>query len=145
MNSASVSFMSIFNRLGCTVSYPIFEALRRTVIQKRKERGSFSDVESNCFVSCAIDNVNVRTMHTMGVHGGTNTGFDGLAMQAVNSDKSFDYSAFCASQPPENSNLSATPVGTRDEFISRVIADPNTNPNIVGFRYLAVGLACAHK
>ena len=49
------------------------------------------------------------------------------------------------SQPLENSLLSKSLVGGREDFINRVIPDPNSHPNIVGFCHLAVGLAMTNK
>ena len=143
MNAASISFMALFNRVGCAVSYPVLEEMRKAAILKRKEEGDFGSIDRRCFISCAIDNVNIRTGHSMGIFGSTNLGFDGLAMQVVNSRPGDDYRAFCDSQPLQSSLVSTTPVGTRDDFIERVIPDPNQSPNIIGFRHLAVGLAVA--
>ena len=133
MNAASVSFISLFSRVGCTVSYPILESMRKVAILRRKEKGDFAGIDRSSFLSCAIDNVNIRTGHSISVHGSTNMGFDSLAMQVVNSDRETNYEAFCVSQPLENSLLSKSLVGGREDFINRVVSDPNSHPNIVGF------------
>ena len=141
--SATVSFISILNRLGCAVSYAKVNEWRAESIRRRQEAGPFNELLPKAFASVAIDNINIRSSHSMSVHGSSYNGFDGLAVQGVNSVPSFDFSAYLDALPAQDKLPRYYEYQSRTQFIEENFPKVGSDPDVVGFKYFAVGTAIA--
>lgn len=77
----------------------LIKSLINGVIREQAERGPFEMLVAGAFVTVAVDNINMRAGHSLSVHRQTYHGFDGLAVQGVNSDVNFDFYSFLQSLP----------------------------------------------
>lgn len=137
--NTTVSFMSVLNRMGLTTSYQYIGNKRRETIEDWKEFGPFTTLSPGAFVAVDIDNINMRSTNSLAVHGGTYHGFDGLAMQAMNCNESFDFGEYCRSRSPED-HLPKKLHLSRNYFIEENFPTQD-DVDIAGYRHLVVGLA----
>lgn len=141
--NTTVSFLSVLNVLGITTSYQYIDTMRHDTIDDWKECGPFTTLAPGAFVAVGIDNINMRAKNSLAVHGGTYHGFDGLAMQAMNCNESFNFDAYCKSRSPEE-NLPKRLKLSRKDFIEDNFPSAN-DFDITGYRYLVVCLAVKNR
>lgn len=153
LNNTSVSYLSLLNRIGCAASYQSLDSWRTSAIDERKRSGPFQEMEPGAFVIVGIDNVNLRASHLLNVYGATYNGFDGLAMQAVNLNPSYNFESYCEKlallqpeKPKPKENSASRPLSaSRMEVIKRMFPSRDTDPDFVGFKWLTVGLAAGNE
>ena len=88
--NSTLTFHRVLNRIGCAMSYSTMVKWRNEVIRSREESGPFATLNPDSFVSVAVDNINMRAGHSLSIHGESYLGFDGLAVQGLNSNVSFN-------------------------------------------------------
>lgn len=137
--NTSVSFLSVLNRLGCTVSYAKVYEWRHQAIKDREERGPFRELVPTAFTTVAVDNINIRAAHSLTVHGSTYVGFDGFAVQAVNSNVNFNYQDYFNSLPASQRLPRYEDYVSREEYIEQRFPSPGKDPDISGYKTSSSG------
>lgn len=59
LTDATVTYMSLLNRISCLTSYQTVDSISRKAIMKRVKNGSFGEAVKSAFHSFAFDNINV--------------------------------------------------------------------------------------
>ena len=142
--NTTVSFLGILNKLACTVSYTKLSEWRGDAVQRRRERGPFNELVSNAFVSIAVDNINVRASHSLSIHGSSNHGFDGLAVQAVNSNPNFNVNSYLNDLSEGEKAPRYFEFTSRLDYVNSRFPKSNEDPDILGYRYYCIGTAIAN-
>ena len=95
--------VNALNRLGNAASYQHLDKFRRNTIEEAKQRSPFDDFAGRAFVTLGIDNINIPSGHSSSIHERTYSRYDGLAMQGVNYNTSFNYASYyCERHPSDN-------------------------------------------
>ena len=139
------SFLALLNRMACAVSYTKVMEWKRDAILEREVTGPFATLTSNAFVSVQVDNINMRASHALSVHGASYWGFDGLAVQALNSNPSFNMTKYLMNTSWEERRPRYHQFISREAYINHCFPCTTNDPDIEGYRFLAVGMAISNQ
>ena len=143
--NTTFSFHTLLNRMAFASSHAAMIKWRKETVAERREKGPFQSLREDALVSIQVDNINLRAGHSLSVHGQSYFGFDGLATQALNSNIHFDVRAYIQNVAPEDRLPMYPEFSSRKQYIETNFPKASDDPDIIGFGYLALGVAISMK